>query len=87
MHLTYHSNLFPEGVDAENKKYKHFSTGGSMDNVDLSKTHGTKGFGIECAIIKDEIKNLNTKLFEKWKTARSNTPKHVQVKQTMLVFQ
>ena len=54
-----------------------------MENVDLSKTHGTKGFGIECAVIKDEIKNLNTKLFEKWKTARSNTPKHIQVKQTI----
>jgi len=75
--------LRTDGVDAENKKYKHFSTGGSMDNVDLSKTHGTKGFGIECAVIKDEIKNLNTKLFEKWKTARSNTPKHIQVKQTI----
>ena len=24
-----------DGVDAENKKYKHFSTGGSMDKVDL----------------------------------------------------
>jgi hypothetical protein len=32
------------------------------------KTHGTKGFGIECAVIKDEIKNLNTKLATKWKT-------------------
>ena len=41
-----------DGVDAENKKYKHFSTGGSMDKVDLTKTHGTKGFGIECAVIK-----------------------------------
>ena len=28
-----------DGVDAENKKYKHFSTGGSMDKVDLTKTH------------------------------------------------
>ena len=35
-----------DGVDAINKKYKHFSTGGSMERVDLSKTHGTKGFGI-----------------------------------------
>jgi 5-methyltetrahydropteroyltriglutamate--homocysteine methyltransferase len=75
--------LRTDGVDAENKKYKHFSTGGSMENVDLSKTHGTKGFGIECAVIKSEIKNLNTKLFEKWKTARNNTPKHIQVKQTI----
>ena len=75
--------LRTEGVDAENKKYKHFSTGGSMDKVDLSKTHGTKGFGIECAVIKDEIKNLNTKLAEKWKTARNNTPKNIQVKQTI----
>jgi 5-methyltetrahydropteroyltriglutamate--homocysteine methyltransferase len=72
-----------DGVDAENKKYKHFSTGGSMDKVDLTKTHGTKGFGIECAVIKDEIKNLNTKLAEKWRVARKNTPSHIQVKQTI----
>ena len=75
--------LRTDGVDAENKKYKHFSTGGSMEKVDLSKTHGTKGFGIECAVIKDEIKNLDTKLATKWKTARKNTPKHIQVKQTI----
>ena len=75
--------LRTDGVDAENKKYKHFSTGGSMEKVDLSKTHGTKGFGIECAVIKDEIKNLNTKLATKWKTARKNTPEHIQVKQTI----
>jgi 5-methyltetrahydropteroyltriglutamate--homocysteine methyltransferase len=75
--------LRTEGVDAENKKYKHFSTGGSMEKVDLSKTHGTKGFGIECAVIKDEIKNLDTKLATKWKMARKNTPEHIQVKQTI----
>ena len=72
-----------DGVDAENKKYKHFSTGGLLDKVDLKKTHGTKGFGIECAVIKDEIKNLNTKLAEKWRVARKNTPSHIQVKQTI----
>jgi 5-methyltetrahydropteroyltriglutamate--homocysteine methyltransferase len=75
--------LRTDGVDAENKKYKHFSTGGSMEKVDLSKTHGTKGFGIECAVIKDEIKNLDTKLATKWKMARKNTPEHIQVKQTI----
>ena len=75
--------LRTDGVDAENKKYKHFSTGGSMEKVDLSKTHGTKGFGIECAVIKDEIKNLDTKLASKWKMARKNTPEHIQVKQTI----
>jgi 5-methyltetrahydropteroyltriglutamate--homocysteine methyltransferase len=75
--------LRTDGVDAENKKYKHFSTGGSMEKVDLSKTHGTKGFGIECAVIKDEIKNLDTKLATKWKTARKNTPRHIEVKQTI----
>ncbi len=75
--------LRTDGVDAENKKYKHFSTGGSMKKVDLSKTHGTKGFGIECAVIKDKIKNLDTKLATKWKTARKNTPEHIQVKQTI----
>ena len=45
-----------DGVDAVNKKRKDFSLGGSTEGVDLSKTHGTKGFGIECAVIKDEIK-------------------------------
>ena len=75
--------LRTDGVDAENKKYKHFSTGGSIEKVDLSKTHGTKGFGIECAVIKDEIKNLDTKLATKWKMARKNTPEHIQVKQTI----
>ena len=75
--------LRTDGVDAENKKYKHFSTDGSMEKVDLSKTHGTKGFGIECAVIKDEIKNLDTKLATKWKMARKNTPEHIQVKQTI----
>tara|TARA_B100000614_G_scaffold226285_1_gene216494 strand:+ start:344 stop:1387 length:1044 start_codon:yes stop_codon:yes gene_type:complete len=72
-----------DGVDAINKEYKHFSTGGSMEDVDLDKTHGTKGFGIECAVITDEIKNLKTNLASKWKAARSVTPKHIQVKQTM----
>ena len=50
-----------DGVDAVNKKRKDFSLGGSTEGVDLSKTHGTKGFGIECAVIKDEIKNLKNK--------------------------
>ncbi len=71
------------GVDAINKKYKNFSVGGSLDNVDLSKTHGDKGFGVECAVIKSELKNLNTKLAQKWKTARLNTPEHIEVKQTI----
>ena len=71
------------GVDAINKKFKNFSIGGSLDNVDLSKTHGNKGFGVECAVIKSELKNLNTKLAQKWKTARSNTPEHIEVKQTI----
>ena len=71
------------GIDAINKKYKNFSIGGSLDNVDLSKTHGNKGFGVECAVIKSELKNLNTKLAQKWKTARLNTPEHIEVKQTI----
>ena len=45
-----------DGVDAINKIRKDFTLGGSTDGVDLSKTHGTKGFGIECAVIKDRIK-------------------------------
>ena len=72
-----------DGVDSINKKYKHFSTGGSMKGVDLKKTHGTKGFGIECAVIKDEISNLKTNLATKWRTARNNTPKNIEVKQTI----
>ena len=49
-----------DGVDAINKIRKDFTLGGSMKGVDLSKTHGSKGFGIECAVVKDEIKNLKT---------------------------
>ena len=59
-----------DGVDAINKKYKHFSIGGSTEGADMSKTHGTKGFGIECAVIKNRIKNLRTNLAKKWKMAR-----------------
>ena len=72
-----------DGVDAINKKYKQFATGGSMKDVDLSKTHGTKGFGIECAVVTNEIKNLNTGLAKKWKRAREKAPKDVEVKQTI----
>ena len=72
-----------DGVDAVNKKYKNFTLGGSTDGVDLSKTHGTKGFGIECAVVNDEIKNLKTGLAKKWRVARDNTPSNVRVKQTI----
>lgn len=72
-----------DGVDAVNKKYKHFSVGGSMKNVDLNKTHGGKGFGIECAVIQDKIENLKTDLASKWKKARAEAPDNVQVKQTI----
>ena len=75
--------LRTEGVDAVNKKYKHFNVGGSMKDVDLSKTHGTEGFGIECAVVKDEIKNLNTGLAKKWKKARDTAPRDILVKQTI----
>ena len=64
-------------------KSQRFSLGGSTEGVDLSKTHGTKGFGIECAVIKDEIKNLKTGSAKKWRTARENTPSHIRVKQTI----
>ena len=72
-----------DGIDAINKKYKQFSVGGSMENVDLSKTHGAEGFGIECAVVNGEIKNLNTKLAKKWKRAREIAPDHIEVKQTI----
>ena len=72
-----------DGVDAINKKHKQFSVGGSMKDVDLNKTHGTEGFGIECAVIKDKIANLNTNLATKWKKARNAAPDNVQVKQTI----
>ena len=75
--------LRTEGVDAVNKKYKHFNVGGSMKDVDLSKTHGTEGFGIECAVVKDEIENLNTGLAKKWKKARNTAPRDILVKQTI----
>ena len=72
-----------DGVDAINKIRKDFTLGGSTKGVDLSKTHGTKGFGIECAVIKDEIKNLKTGLAKKWRIARDNTPSNIRVKQTI----
>jgi len=72
-----------DGVDAINKKYKHFSQGGSMKGVDIAKTHGTKGFGIECAVVKNEIKNLKTNLAQKWKMARNSVPSNIEVKQTI----
>tara|TARA_B110000037_G_scaffold222404_1_gene297056 strand:+ start:2139 stop:3170 length:1032 start_codon:yes stop_codon:yes gene_type:complete len=72
-----------DGVDAINKKYKHFSVGGSMKDVDLSKTHGTDGFGVECAVVTGEIKTLSTNLAKKWKKARDTAPSHVEVKQTI----
>jgi len=72
-----------DGVDAINKKHKQFSIGGSMKDVDLNKTHGTEGFGIECAVVKDKIENLNTNLATKWKKARNAAPDNVQVKQTI----
>ena len=72
-----------DGIDAVNKKHKNFTLGGSTDGVDLSKTHGTKGFGIECAVVIDEIKNLKTGLAKKWRVARDNTPSNVRVKQTI----
>ena len=75
--------LRADGIDALNKKYKQFSIGGSLEGVDLNKTHGTKGFGIECAVVNGEIKNLKTNLAKKWKAARLITPSHIQVKQTI----
>ena len=72
-----------DGVDAINKKYKHFSKGGSMKGVNMSKTHGTEGFGIECAVVKNEIKNLKTNLAQKWKMARKSVPSEIEVKQTI----
>ena len=72
-----------DGVDAVNKIYKDFTLGGSMEGVDLSKTHGSKGFGIECAVIKNKIKNLKTGLAKKWRVARDNTPSNIRVKQTI----
>ena len=72
-----------DGVDAINKKYKHFSKGGTLKDVDLSKTHGNKGFGIECAVIKNEVKNLKTNLAKKWRMARDSVPSNIKIKQTI----
>ena len=53
------------------------------EGVDLKKTHGTEGFGIECAVVKGEIKNLKTNLALKWKKARQSAPRNVRIKQTI----
>ena len=72
-----------DGVDAINKIRKDFTLGGSMKGVDLSKTHGTKGFGIECAVVKDEIKNLKTRLEEAINDDNAEKLKHPKKKSAM----
>ena len=76
-----------DGIDAEEKKYKRFSLGGSTENVDLSRAHKLVieegGFGIECARVVDRISNPRMNLAQKWKVARETAPEHVQVKQTI----
>tara|TARA_B100000242_G_C43053946_1_gene492701 strand:+ start:1135 stop:2172 length:1038 start_codon:yes stop_codon:yes gene_type:complete len=76
-----------DGVDSENKKYKQFTVGGSTENVDLSKAHPLVqekgGFGIECAVINDEIKNQRWNLASKWKRAQDTAKGKAIVKQTI----
>ena len=63
-----------DGINCENKKYKQFTVGGSTDDVDLSKAHPLVrekgGFGIECAVVENEIKNQHWDLASKWKRAQ-----------------
>jgi len=76
-----------DGVDTKYKKYKQFSVGGSTEGVDLSKAHPLVkekgGFGIECAVINDKIKNPRWDLAKKWKHARECARSNVEVKQTI----
>ena len=76
-----------DGVDSENKKYKQFTLGGSTENVDLSKAHPLVkekgGFGIECAVVSDEIKNQKWNLTSKWKKAQDTAGSKAIVKQTI----
>ena len=76
-----------DGLDSTNKKYKQFTVGGSTENVDLSKAHPLVkekgGFGIECAVVNDEIKNQRWNLASKWKKAQDTAKSRAVVKQTI----
>ena len=76
-----------DGVNSNNKKYKQFTVGGSTDDVDLSKAHPLVkekgGFGIECAVVEDEIKNQSWDLASKWKRAQEAAKNRAVVKQTI----
>ena len=76
-----------DGINCENKKYKQFTVGGSTENVDLSKAHPLVkekgGFGIECAVVENEIKNQHWDLASKWKRAQDAAKTKAIVKQTI----
>jgi 5-methyltetrahydropteroyltriglutamate--homocysteine methyltransferase len=76
-----------DGLDSKNKKYKQFTVGGSTEDVDLSKAHPLVkekgGFGIECAVVNDEIKNQRWNLASKWKKAQDTAGSKAVVKQTI----
>ena len=76
-----------DGINYENKKYKQFTVGGSTENVDLSKAHPLVkekgGFGIECAVVENEIKNQHWDLASKWKRAQDAAKSKAVVKQTI----
>jgi len=76
-----------DGVNCQRKKYKQFTLGGSTENVDLSKAHPLVkekgGFGIECAVVEDEIKNQRWNLSSKWQRAQETAKQRATVKQTI----
>ena len=76
-----------DGVNCKRKKYKQFTLGGSTENVDLSKAHPLVkekgGFGIECAVVEDEIKNQRWNLSSKWQRAQETAKQRATVKQTI----
>ena len=76
-----------DGINCENKQYKQFTVGGSTENVDLSKAHPLVkekgGFGIECAVVENEIKNQHWDLASKWKRAQDAAKTKAIVKQTI----
>jgi 5-methyltetrahydropteroyltriglutamate--homocysteine methyltransferase len=76
-----------DGVDCNEKKYKQFTLGGSTEGVDLTKAHPIVqekgGFGIECAVVKDKVKNPRWELASKWRHAQDCATKGVIVKQTI----
>ena len=77
-----------DGVDCNEKKYKQFTLGGSTEGVDLTKAHPIVqekgGFGIECAVVKDKVKNPRWELASEISELENVGCHHVQFDEPVL---